>query len=270
MSSIALLRRGGLAFVALCTLPLAVVAQSATVTGHVRAETGGPLAGVTVSIAGIGAGSVTGADGLYSFTVPASRVSGQLATIEGRRLGFTLHTAQITLSPGTITHDFVMSATALQLEQVIVTGAGTSQVRERVGSVINTVDSTALQRATQPQNVISALSATTPNVRVNTQSGEPGGSAFVLIRGATSVTGTNQPLIVVDNQPIDNQTISTSGVPPSPVTVPVIVAPCAIKRAGTTQHARMMSRRFHEDRSCMRTLLTICSGPRANATAADT
>ena len=111
-----------------------------------------------------------------------------------------------------------MTATALQLEQVIVTGAGTSQVRERIGSTINTVDSTAITRAVQPQNVLSALSATTPNVRVNTQSGEPGGSAFVLIRGATSVTGTNQPLIVVDNQPIDNSTISTNGGDGSTVT----------------------------------------------------
>ena len=91
-------------------------------------------------------------------------------------------------------------------------------MRERIGSTINTVDSTALIRAVQPQNVISALSATTPNVRVNTQSGEPGASAFVIIRGATSVTGTNQPLIVVDNQPIDNQTISTNGGDASTVT----------------------------------------------------
>ena len=41
----------------------------------------------------------------------------------------------------------------------------------------------------------------------------------MLIRGATSVTGTNQPLIVVDNQPIDNQTISTSGGDGSTVTI---------------------------------------------------
>ena len=111
-----------------------------------------------------------------------------------------------------------MAVTAQQLDQIIVTGAGTSQVRERVGSVISTVDSTAITRATQPQNILSGLSATAPNVRVNTQSGEPGASAFVLIRGATSVTGTNQPLIVVDNQPIDNTTLSTNGGDGSTVT----------------------------------------------------
>jgi TonB-linked SusC/RagA family outer membrane protein len=192
--------------------------QGATVTGHVTGEGGAPLQGVTVSINGLGIGSITGANGVYSFTVPAANVNGQTATLTARRVGYTAQTAAITLNAGTITHDFTMAQTALQLEQVIVTGAGTSQVRERIGSTINTVDTTMLHRNATPQNVISELSATVPNVRVRTQSGEPGSSAFVLIRGATSVTGTNQPLIVVDNQPIDNSTISTNGGDGSTVT----------------------------------------------------
>ncbi|HTI65040.1 MAG TPA: SusC/RagA family TonB-linked outer membrane protein [Gemmatimonadaceae bacterium] len=218
MSGTEFLRRGTLALVALFTLPISLVAQSATVTGRVRSETGSALAGVTVSIAGLGVGSVSGTDGLYSFTVPATRVNGQAVALQARRVGLAPQNVSILLAAGTITHDFVMSATALQLDQVIVVGAGISQVRERVGSVINTVDSTAVQRATQPQNLLSALSATAANVRVNTQSGEPGASAFVIIRGATSVTGTNQPLIVVDNQPIDNTTVSTNGGDGSTVT----------------------------------------------------
>jgi len=161
---------------------------------------------------------MTQEDGLYSFTVPAQRVSGQTVTLTARRVGYAPQNAQITLAAGTITHDFVMTAAVQQLEQVIVTGSGTSQVRERVGSTINTVDSSTILRQAQPQNIISSLSATAPNVRVNTQSGEPGASAFVVIRGATSVTGTNQPLIVVDNQPIDNSTIATNGGNQSTVT----------------------------------------------------
>jgi len=179
---------------------------------------GGPLPSVTVSITGMGLGSITREDGLYTFTVPAARVTGQSVTLTARRVGFAPQNAQITLTAGTITHDFVMTAAAQQLEQIIVTGAGTSQVRERVGGTINTVDSTTILRQAQPQNLISSLSATAPNVRVNTQSGEPGSSAFVQIRGATSVTGTNQPLIVVDNQPIDNSTNSTNGGNQSTVT----------------------------------------------------
>ena len=203
---------------ALLALPAALVAQAATITGRVTGDGGAPLIGVTVSIPGLGVGSTTRDDGQYTFTVPAGRVTGQMVTLNARRVGYTPQNATITLSAGTISHDFVMAAAARQLEQVIVTGAGTSQVRERVGSVINSVDSSLIARETQPQNIISSLAATAPNVRVSTQSGEPGASAFVIIRGATSVTGTNQPLIVVDNQPIDNTTLSTNGGDGSTVT----------------------------------------------------
>ena len=126
----------------------------ATVTGHVTNVAGQPLPGVTVSITGMGVGSITRDDGLYTFTVPAARVTGQTVTLNARRVGYSPQNVTITLNAGTITHDFVMTQTAAQLGEVIVTGAGTSQVRERVGSVINTVDSTTLKRATQPQNVI--------------------------------------------------------------------------------------------------------------------
>lgn len=204
-------RIGLLTLIALVVLPVRLVSQAATITGQVTGEGGAPLAGVTVSVIGMGLGSMTGPDGHYSFTVPASRVAGQTVTLQARRVGYRPGTIQIALNAGTITQNFTMTTTPLQLEQVIVTGAGTSQVRSRIGSTINTVDTAQITRAAQPQNLITSLSATTPNVRVNTQSGEPGASAFVLIRGATSVTGTNQPLIVVDNQPIDNSTISTNG-----------------------------------------------------------
>jgi TonB-linked SusC/RagA family outer membrane protein len=202
---------GASMLVALFARVTPLVAQGATITGHVTNVGGQPLAGVTVSITGMGLGAITRDDGLYTFTVPAGRLTGQAATLNARRVGYSPQNFVITLSAGTIAHDFVMTQTAAQLEEIIVTGSGTSQMRQRVGSVINTVDSTTLKRVTQPQNVISSLAATTPNVRVRTQSGEPGASAFVLIRGATSVTGTNQPLIVVDNMPIDNTTQATQG-----------------------------------------------------------
>jgi TonB-linked SusC/RagA family outer membrane protein len=197
--------------VALLTPVASLIAQAATITGRVTNTSGTPVPGVTVFVSGMGVGSISADSGVYTFTVPAARVTGQPVTLTARRVGYAPQNVTITLSAGTIRQDFVMTATAQQLEEVIVTGAGTAQVRERVGSTINTVDSTTLLRATQPQNVLSALSATTPNVRVQTQSGEPGGSAFVMIRGATSVEGTNQPLIVVDNQPIDNTTLATNG-----------------------------------------------------------
>ena len=132
-----------LVLVACGVLPTRAMAQGATINGKVIGEAGAPLVGATISIGGMGIGTQTGADGAYSFTVPAARVTGQAVSLMARRVGYIPQAVPITLSAGTITHDFTMMTTPLQLEQVIVTGAGTSQVRERIGSTINTVDTDA-------------------------------------------------------------------------------------------------------------------------------
>jgi TonB-linked SusC/RagA family outer membrane protein len=115
----------------------------------------------------------------------------------------------------TVTQDFVLASNPLKLNEVVVTGAGTSTIRERLASTINTVDSSTIRRATEPQNIVSALAGKAPNVEVRTQSGEPGSSASIKIRGNASLSGTNQPLFVVDGQPIDNQTVTTDQSPGS-------------------------------------------------------
>jgi TonB-linked SusC/RagA family outer membrane protein len=200
------------------TMPRALIAQATTINGRVTTETGGPLADATVSIPALSVGARTDTTGRYSFTIPGARAAGQTVGLTARRVGYAPLTVQITLTSGTITHDFTMVQSALQLGEVVVTGAGTSQTRERLGSTINTVDSSLILRQATPQNIVSSLAATAPNVRVRTQAGDPGSSAYIVIRGATSVTGTNQPLFVVDNQPIDNSTISTNGGDGSTVT----------------------------------------------------
>ena len=198
------------AILGVAVVPTTVLAQeAATVTGRVSSAAGTPVASASVFIQDLGVGSQTGPDGRYSFTVPAARISGQTVTLTARLVGYTPSSAQITLRGGTITQDFTLGANPLRLGEIVVTGAGTQTTRERLGSTINSVDSTLLRRSSSPQNVVSALSGMAPNVDVRTQSGEPGSSASIRIRGATSVLGTNQPLFVVDGQPIDNQTVSS-------------------------------------------------------------
>lgn len=198
---------------ALATVASVAAAQGGTtVSGQVTNTQGAPIPGVNVFIQSLNAGTQTNAAGRYTFVVSGARANGQTATLTARVIGYSAQTASITLTAGaTITHDFSLAVNALRLGEVVVTGAGTSTTREKLTTTINTVDSSALRRAIQPQNIVSALAAQAPNVRVNTQSGEPGASAYIQIRGASSVTGTNQPLFVVDGQPIDNSTISTNG-----------------------------------------------------------
>ncbi len=187
-------------------------AQAATtISGNVVSSNGQPIAAATVFISNLSVGTQTGADGSYTFTVPAARVTGQTVTLTARLVGFAPQSAQITLSGAPITQNFTLTISPLRLDEVIITGAGTQTTRAALGNVINSVDSSLIQRAAEPQNIVSALTAKAPNVVIQTQSGEPGASASIRIRGASSVIGTNQPLFVVDGQPIDNGTVSVNG-----------------------------------------------------------
>ncbi|MEP7067343.1 MAG: TonB-dependent receptor plug domain-containing protein, partial [Gemmatimonadota bacterium] len=196
---------------ALFALPAIAAAQEGvTVSGRVTSNAGAPLASASVLVEGMGVGTITRDDGRYSFVVPAARARGQQAQLTAKLIGYKAKTVTVTLA-NAITQDFVLQSNPLQLGVVVVTGAGTTSTVERLGNVINSVDSTSLQRSNESQNVVSALAGQAPNVVVNTQGGDPGSSAYILIRGAKSLQGTNQPLFVVDGSPIDNTTESTNG-----------------------------------------------------------
>ena len=103
-----------IAVAVLAAAPARLLSQ-ATISGHVTAAGGAPLNGVTVSVGGMGVGSMTDAAGAYSFTVPANRVTGQAAILNARRVGYSPQAAQIILSNGAIR--MTTMAAAAQLEQ---------------------------------------------------------------------------------------------------------------------------------------------------------
>jgi hypothetical protein len=200
-------------------------AQSGTtVTGRVTSDAGVPLGGATVFIQGMNLGTQTNDDGTYSFVVPAGRATGGTATLTARVIGYTARSVPVTLNAGsTIDQSFSLAINPFRLGEVVVTGAGMSTTREKLGVTINSVDSSLIRRAAEPQNIISSLAGKAPNVVVRTQSGEPGAGASVLIRGAASLTGTNQPLFVVDGQTIDTQTVSTAILSRRPTAPPISI-----------------------------------------------
>jgi TonB-dependent SusC/RagA subfamily outer membrane receptor len=185
----------------------AAAQQGATISGKVTSEAGTPLASVSVFIEGMNLGTITRDDGAYTIAVPAARATGQQATLTARLIGYKSESAPITLS-GNVTHDFVLAANPLRLGEVVVTGAGTESTREAVGTVINTVDSALIQRSNEP-NVVNAIAGKAPNVNITSQSGEPGASSYIRIRGIKSLSGNAQPLFIVDGIPIDNSTVAT-------------------------------------------------------------
>ena len=188
-------------------VPAAVFAQQTgtTIVGQVTTGNGVPLQAAAVVVQGMGLGGATHDNGRYTIVVSASRSMGQQVTLTARLIGYAPKSVQVTLTPGTITQNFSLASNPLRLGEVVVTGAGTSTTREKLGNVINSVDSTAISKSNEP-NIVNALAAKAPGVTIVSESGVPGSSAFIQIRGIKSLSGNGQPLFVVDGVPIDNST----------------------------------------------------------------
>lgn len=194
---------------AVAVVPAMVSAQQgAAISGRVTTETGSSLVGASVFLEGLNLGGTTNQQGAYSFTVPAARAQGQVVSLTARRIGYTAHSVRVRLREGNVVQDFILALNPLRLGEIVITGAGTSSSVEKLGSVRNFVDSTLIVKSNEV-NVVQALAGKAPNVEVTGSSGEAGASSYIRIRGSRTINGTGQPLIVVDNQPIDNTTFAT-------------------------------------------------------------
>jgi hypothetical protein len=148
--------------------------QGTTITGHVTDEGNSPLVGVSVSIATRRVGAVTTADGSYSFTVPGA-TSGTVE-INARRIGYTAKTVTVTLNGATVTQNFTLSRTAMELEGIVVTALGIEKSKKALGVAQQTLDSSSLTQNAATTNMISTLSGKIAGISV-TSATTQGGSA---------------------------------------------------------------------------------------------
>ena len=183
---------------------IAAAQQPATVTGIVTRSTGEPLPTASVRIAALGVGSMTNAEGRYSFIVPASAV-GREVTLEARSIGHRPVTAAVTIRDGVNTQDFSLEIAPTQLSEVVATALGIEQQRASIGTAQQQVSGAEISEARET-NIVNALSGKVSGVTI-TNAGPQGGSSRIVIRGASSISGNNQPLFVVDGVPIDNSDV---------------------------------------------------------------
>ena len=181
-------------------------AQNRTVSGRVtdRATNEG-LPGVTVVVKGQPAiGTSTNADG--SFLLDGVPDAAQ--TLVMSYVGFATQEAAIA---GLSTVNVSLATDSRQLDEVVITALGLEANRDQLGTAQATVQGAALTRSGET-SVITALSGKTPGVLITRSSGDPGASANIQIRGASTITGNLQPLIVVDGIPISNSSIGNDGI----------------------------------------------------------
>lgn len=186
--------------------PAALAAQTAIVVGRVSdAGSTKPVVGASVVIDGSTLGATTGADGRYRLVnVPAGA-----RVLVARRIGFGAQRVTITVpSSGEVTANFSLSASAISLDQVVVTGTAGAQEKRSIGNAVATINASEELRKSGATTVSSLLSGRAPGVTVRARSGRLGASPAIEIRGRNSLSLENAPLLFIDGVRVNNATSS--------------------------------------------------------------
>ena len=196
-----------------CLLSLGVqqlFAQKSLSGTVISSEDNQPLPGVNVILKGTTQGTITDFDGNFSLKVPD----------DAEALVFSFMGMQTKEVPigSTTTFNVTLDPESIGMEEIVVTAMGITRAEKTLGYAATTVKSDDIVTA-RSTNVANALSGRVAGVQVNSTSSDPGSVSNIVIRGFSSINGSNQPLYVVDGVPMDNtftsgtgKNISTSGI----------------------------------------------------------
>ena len=195
----------------LCSVSV-VMAQPRTITGTVLdASTGDPLPGVNIVVLGTTTGTTTDVAGRYQLEVP-----GPEAILVFSFVGYE----QVQEVVGTRTVINVrLQPTVEVLGEIVVVGYGVQRREDVTGSVASiSVDEINQGRYTSPDQLLQGRVA---GLTIVANNGEPGAGLNIRLRGGTSISASNEPLIVIDGVPIDNVPLTpggagVNGAPPPP------------------------------------------------------
>jgi len=178
-----------------------VFAQTKEITGTVTsAEDGLSIPGVSVSVKGTTMGTITDLDGQYTLRVPQDA-----ATLVFSFVG--MQSQEVAIVGTTI--DVVMGADVVGINEVVVTALGIKRSQKSIGYAAASVGSEELTK-TRNSDIMSSVSGKVAGVQISTSSSDPGASNSVIIRGVTSLGGSNQPLYIIDGVPLTNNASSSS------------------------------------------------------------
>jgi TonB-linked SusC/RagA family outer membrane protein len=176
-------------------------AQTRSVSGTIKDDTGAPIPGVTVKVKGSRQGVGTNGLGFFKIDVAAD------ATLVATALGY--ETQEFTPKDGQSV-SITLKSSNTALTEVVVTALGVKREKRTLTYATQEVSGAALVDAKQ-DNLINALDGKVAGVQVTNTSGMPGSSAQILIRGNSTLFGDNTALLVVDGVPIDNTEAGNPG-----------------------------------------------------------
>jgi len=185
----------------LLLMTFAASAQDRVITGRVTDSAGRGTSGISVTVKGQTArGTTTRENGDFSLSVPASAT-----TLVFSSVGYT--TQEVSIG-GSNTVNVVLQSTSGNLNEVVVIGYGTARRRDVTGSIATVTTKDFVKGPiTSPEQLITGKVA---GVQITTSGGAPGSGARIRVRGGTSLNASNEPLIVIDNVPVEGGVAGSS------------------------------------------------------------
>ena len=169
--------------------------QQITVSGTVKEESGLSLPGVTIVVKGTTLGTITDVNGNFQIPVP-----NQQAVLQFSFVGFT--SSEVTVGTRT-TINVILTQSAEQLSEVVVTALGIRREAKTLGYATSNIASDEISTV-RTSSVMQTLQGKISGVDILSTASGPGGSTRIRIRGNSSFSGANTPLLVVNGVPFDN------------------------------------------------------------------
>ncbi|WP_018462677.1 SusC/RagA family TonB-linked outer membrane protein [Segatella paludivivens] len=171
-------------------MALAQIRVSGTVTSS---DDGEPITGASILVQGTKTGTVTDVDGNFQLTAPEGCV------LRVSYLG--MKTKDVKAATNL---KIVLQSDNRTLDDVVVTALGVSREKKALGYAVSEVKGSDLIKSRGGvSNPVNALQGKVAGLQISSSSGSMGGSSKIIIRGASSLSGNNQPLFVVDGVPIE-------------------------------------------------------------------
>jgi len=170
-----------------------------TISGKITDANNEPIIGASVIAVGTSSGTITDIDGGYTISVPD-----EVTELEISYIGYG--SQRILLSDNTY-GAIVMSEDINQLDEVVITGLATTVKRKNLANSVAKIDAAELTEVAVPTTVETALYGKFTGAEIRANSGAPGGGLSFKARGITSISGSSQPLVILDGIYMDNSSI---------------------------------------------------------------
>jgi len=171
-----------------------------TITGKVE-DSQGPLAGVSILVKNTTIGVITDFNGNYTIDADVGK------TLVYSYIGYK--SVEIQVSNQNIIN-VTLEEDAQNLDEVVLSALGFKENRDNLASTYSKLDSQDVVRSGEP-NLINGLSGKASGVIISATSADPGAGSNIQIRGASSIIGQTQPLIVIDGIPVNNDNFEGFG-----------------------------------------------------------